>query len=355
MKLLLVTGICLCGAISGWANTITATAGNLGKNQDVVNNGVIPHAWNYTPPKAGSGITWIAGVDTEDDMNNPNPPVSTFNPYFVGGQPEQLQGFAPQNPLTFKGSLGSQAINKGVGQSQVTPNQGSDNHTNYSATWTATATGSLGTAKTVGNVTQNPNWHSTTQGNDPWYLNPSDFLPTTGTYNLFFMSEVDSVNLSPVGSFDYDVNYQTATGTVDLLNISGGDGSLTVTLNPFPGLSVYQLTSQNEGAADITSPPLTAGQIQGLFQSVANAGQLFSPVTFGFVIDNLPIPTQDMGGGAVAAMNVNTTVVDSQTGNGSQATPEPAAFLLIVPGLVVLSVLRRHRKFARSPAYEREN
>ena len=342
MKSLLLLSL---AASAAWANTITASAGNMAKAKDVVSNGQLPKIWNYDPPKDGSGVTWHAGVDVEDGVEKPNLPESAFDEYFDKGKGrKKFDGFV-DNPDVFTGPLGSEAINEAAGHSDVTPSQGSDNHTNYSATWTITATGSLGKAKTVNGVVQNPNWHSVTQANDPWNIDPADFLPLDGiSYDLFFMSGVDSIDLDPVGDFDYDVYYATADGVIDLLDVSGGVGGVTVKENSSAGISIYQLTSQNEGAADITSSALTVGQIQDLFQSVVADGKLDSPITFGFVLQGLPIPTVDMGDGAVASMHVDATVVDSANGAGNTSAPEPSAWFLIATGLFAIARVRRPRR-----------
>jgi hypothetical protein len=331
-----IAAISLLGVRSASATTILASAGSLGKANDTTPG---TYTWSYNPPAAGSGITFTAGVDSEDSKNNPDPAVTLGkdNYFGPGNAPQPAVVFGPVN-YGGPGPANSIATNSATLKSNVVAVAGAAPHTNYTADWSVTATG------TLGNGAGNRNWHSFTQAQDPWNLDASDFSGITGpTYALYFMSGIDSASISPNGTFDLDVYYQTADFTMDLLNVGGGVGGVTVSVNPYPGLQIYELTSENEGAADITGSPLTAGQIQNLFQGVADTGKLTSPVLFGFIVDGLNVPTQDMGAGVLAAMNSDVSVSDSAS-NTNPSTPEPGAFLLIGSGLVALAFIRRRRR-----------
>ena len=120
-----------------------------------------------------------------------------------------------------------------MGSSALTP--GTFWGTNYTATWTITATGALGAALPV-------NWMSKTTANDPTYLSSSDFSSvTTPTYNLFFAAGLGAGSgFSPNGSINLNATYATASGTTTVLDITMDASGVTVTNDGVGNLTFYQ-------------------------------------------------------------------------------------------------------------------
>jgi hypothetical protein len=342
--LLSAAAILLLFARTAPATSITAYAGQPGVRSTDTAPG--KSVWQVSPPGtagvSAASLTWVAGVDTEDGQSSPNP-AQTFGPqnYFgPGGAP--VPNFVNMYEV-YGAAPGSLAINKGSGSSSAVPilnPNGTFLRTDYIANWTITATGSLGNLRSS-------SWSSHTGANDPWSLTASDFAGySISTYDLFFAAGITSADLSSGGSFGFDVSYQTASGTSDLLNVSGGLGGVNVSMGSIPGLQIYAMANQTDGPEDLTGAPLTAGLIQALFRSAADTGILASPVEFGFLLSGQTIPTQDMGGGAVAWLNASTSV-DDQASGSSTAAPEPGAFALIGSGLVGIAVWGRWRRAMR--------
>ena len=69
---------------------------------------------------------------------------------------------------------------------------------------------------------------------------------------------------------------------------------------------------------------------------LVNTGDLSTPLRFGSELSGQPIPTQDLGGGVVAWMNVDGTVSDGAA--GGSFTPEPASFSLFAAGGILIVV-----------------
>jgi hypothetical protein len=341
---LILSAIFLVFAAGTRASTITAEAGSVGLKDKQSKTG--KNTWNYNAPgtagTAAAEISWIAGVDTEDGNNDPSPALTYGpEPYFnQDGTGRTFNAFGKDHPLVFGPKTGSQAINDGSGSSSVSQTTGSDPHMQYKANWQITATGKLGDPKKI----TNPMWKSHTEAVDPWTITPSDFLGFSGpTFDVFFEAGITSANLSPNGTLGFDVTYQTGAGTIDLLHVTGGIGSVTVDMPAIPGLQIYAITDQTSGADDLAGAPLTAGGIQSLFQSLDDTGVLSSPALFGFLLQDQPIPTQDIGGGAVASLGVDTSVDDHAENTSTTSTPEPAIFALLGSGLAAIALWGRRR------------
>jgi hypothetical protein len=207
------------------------------------------------------------------------------------------------------------------------------------ASWNAIATGITG-------FLPGANWHSVTTAQDPWAISASDFANLTGSYDLFFMAGLTGASLdSPDSSLGFDVSYQTGAGTQALLDVSADSSGVQVTEGTLAGLEIYLLGSTSDGPLDVTGSPLSTSAIQTLLQSLSSTGSLSSSVLFGFELNGQPIPTQDLGGGVVAWMNVDGTVSDGASGSGS-TVPEPTSLSLLAAGgfLIALGRLGKRKQ-----------
>jgi hypothetical protein len=317
------------------ASQIFATAGNLGLKSDTQKS-----SWSVIPPNPAATIQWFVGdpkltnpsLENWDGNQVPNQAMAPAQPYFPGGAGGALGpvsasfgGPAPDN---------SYAENSGAGQSQVANGVGTAN-------WSATAEGTLGTKAGA-------SWHSFTTAVDPWAIDSSNFANITGsTYDLFFMAGLTGADFaSPDAGMGFDVSYQTAEGTQDLLNVSANSSGVQATEGTLAGLSIYLLTSPTESPSSVTGTPLSAAQIQSLLQGLISSGELTSSVLFGFELNGQAIPTLDLGGGVVAWMNVTGTTSDGAV--GGSAVPEPASLSLFAAGgvLIVLGRMGRRKRSA---------
>ena len=318
-------------AASAPASTIIASAGNLALKSDTVKS-----SWSVMPPNPAANIQWFVGdpvlaaapLESWDGNKVPNQAMGPAQPYFPGGAGGTLGpvsasfgGPAPEN---------SYAENSGAGQSTVAAGVGT-------AKWSATADGTLGTKAGA-------SWHSVTTAKDPWAIDAGNFANITGsTYDLFFMAGLNGADLaSPDGGIGFDVSYQTAEGTQDLLKLTADGSGVHATEGTLAGLQIYLLSSPTESPSSVSGPPLSAADIQNLLQSLSNTGQLTSSVLFGFELNGQQIPTLDMGGGVVAWMNATGTAVDGAV--GGSAVPEPTSLSLFAAGGVLIALGRMRRR-----------
>jgi len=321
--------VLLALAVPASASSIFATAGNLGLKTDTSNS-----SWRVVLPAPPSNIQWFVGdsnlagapLESVDGMKIPNQIMGPPQPYFPAGAlgpvSAEFGGPAPEN---------SYAENSGKGQSQVAGGVGT-------ATWSATATGTLGTKAGA-------SWHSFTTAKDPWGITASDFSSVpSSTYDLFFMAGLTGADLdSADAGLGVDVSYQTGAGTRDLLDVTADSSGVHATIGTIAGLEIFLLSSPTESPSAITGAPLSAAEIQSLLASLSTTGQLSSPVLFGFELNGLPIPTQNLGSGVVAWMNVDGIVFDGADGGGSNV-PEPASFSLLAAGGILVGLGRLRRR-----------
>ena len=296
-------------------------------------------SWNSVAPNPLSQIQWFVGdsvvgakpLESVDGVNIPNQALAPPQAYLPGG------AVGPLGPVsaTFGGPapVNSTATNSGAGLSRIVNLNGIGPAVN--ASWSATATGTLGTKAGA-------SWHAVTTAKDPWAIGAANFSNMPGpTFDLFFLAGLTGADLdSADSSLSLDVSYQTGAGTEDLLNLSADRAGAQVTIGSVPGLEIYLLSSITDGPNDVTGPPLKAANIQALLMGLVNTGNLSTPLLFGLELNGQPIPTQDLGGGVVAWMNVDGTVTDGAAGPG---VPEPASLSLFAAGgvLIVLGRLRQ--------------
>ena len=328
----------LCGAaallalaVPASASSIFATAGNLGLKKDTSNS-----SWRVVLPAPPSNIQWFVG-----DSNLAAAPLESVDGTKI---PTRLWD---RRSLIFRRRRWGRCRRSLVGRRLriVMPRIRGRGRARWrrggTATWSATATGTLGTKAGA-------SWHSFTTAKDPWGITASDFSSVpNSTYDLFFMAGLTGADLdSADAGLGFDVSYQTGAGTEDLLDVTADSSGVHATIGTIAGLEIYLLSSPTESPSAITGAPLTAAEIQSLLASLGTTGQLSSSVLFGFELNGLPIPTQDLGSGVVAWMNVTGIVYDGADGGGSNV-PEPTSFSLLAAGGILVGVGRLRRRTKR--------
>jgi len=291
------------------------------------------------------GIPGLDAIQKVDTVQVPNPAASFGNTTYFGADAKGNTIGKDLGPFskTYNGGPApenSQVFNKGQGKSTVAPGPGAgvgSGNKDYTANWSASATGQLGTNPTNGLVA---GWQAVTVAEDPWDIDASNFAYMPGsTFDLFFMAGLTGADLSsPNASLDFDISYQTGAGTQDLLDVTVDRSGVHATEGTIAGLEIYRLAQDTDGALDVTGSPLTASRIQALLQGLSSSGQLTSSVLFGFELSGQPIPTQDLGGGVVAWMNVDGAVTDSAV------APEPASLSLFAAGGILIAAGRLRKR-----------
>lgn len=165
---------------------------------------------------------------------------------------------------------------------------------------------------------------------------------TGPSYNLFFAASLASGSFTPGGSIGLDASYLTASGSTDLLNISiNGSGAVVTNSNP-SDLSFYLLSSLSEGPTENPAEKTTLAGIESLLNKDLSHDSLTAPLYVGIVWDNILVPTTTMGDGAVAEIQVSSSVAASSV--AASSVPEPSAWLLLGTGVLgSLCWLRRGR------------
>jgi hypothetical protein len=316
------------------ATTISAVAGNVKlKLSDTVNG-----PYQSLTPTDNPKIQWFSGANILDGSTTQNPRVSLGAAQNYFGANNAPQALGPVT-MTFGPTAknGSTVTSSGEGQSHADQKPGVG--TVYTADWSATATGTLGSVS-------NAVWHAHTDGVDPWNLDISNFSSAPGlTYDLFFAAGLTGADFdSADSSMSFDVGYRTGAGLEQLLGLSADGSGSHVTIGSVQGLEIFLLSSATDGPEDISGSPLTAAAIQGLLQGLVNTGDLSSPLIFGFELNGQAAPTQDLGGGVVASFSAVAGVSDGASGPAT-STPEPTSFSLLAAGgtLIALGRLRKRR------------
>lgn len=322
------------------ATVATASAGGLFTTPPTVTT---PGSatWRFSDPTATDNIKWSSGTNHADGQafNHTIPPETKFT--FTGVSPVTIGGYAWKG-FSFKDcssgitSAGSCASTSGTGGSTVTPGRVFSTDT---ATWTVKASGPLGTG--IG-----ASFDATAKGDDPWTVTASDLLGLTDGYSLFFASGLDSASFTSGGSVGFDVMYSTASGSLDLLHVALDANGVSASVPNLSGLSIFSVPSVGVDPSTISGTALSLAQIQGLFQSSLSGGNLVTPVTLGFLLSGLSIPTVDMGDGTFAHVDEIATAFDNGQGTGGGTpVPEPSPLAQFGCGSasVVLSVLLRKR------------
>jgi hypothetical protein len=286
-------------------------------------------SWFYFESSAkAASMNWTDGRNTADVTTSAGP-TSSSESKFTAAQlkiagPNTFKGFAS----TISGIFDSTATADGSGSSSSNPGR---LFGGYSAKWTVNAAGTLG-KDPLGVGT--PSYSSNAKGTDPWPIMQADLSGISGSqYKLWIPFEItggSSLGSGPNfnSSFGFDVNYKTASGTVQLLQIAISGGQVSVTGDTAANFSLYSINDIT-ASPDFTTP-LTLGQLQGNLATDLSGNALVSVVDLGLSLTDIPIPTVDLGDGSVASISGDAWASDAAVG----AVPETSTtWLLLLSGL----------------------
>ena len=268
-------------------------------------------SWRFSTPDFGDLMIWTSGENHADGTLFPQigDPIWTefkFN-LLIPPTGKTLAGFGPRNDL---GGWGSVATTSGSGASVAIP--GTLWGTNYTVSWQVTATGSRGPASLT-------SWDSRAEGRDPFSVTPAKLAQagiTGSQYDLYFPAELSGgSHLGVSGSLKLRAFYDDAAGSTKLLDISADSSGVTVTSDNPPGVSYYLLSSTAEGPTEVAANQVSLATIQSMIAAdLATDAILNNSVSVGIVLDNLPVPTVDLGDGSVAKIRVETEANDHDGG-----------------------------------------
>jgi hypothetical protein len=342
-----VTCLLLCANWPLSSSTITASSSNPATAKGAVTTGSAswkPSAigaknWWFGDAFFNPKIDWFSGADTADGQSYPetnrgeeskfklvyNPTTGKYDP--AG---KTFIGFTNSDG---PGPWGSTADTAGSGSSTVTA-------TAATATWSLTAKGTLGTP--LAGFTAS--WNSKASAKDPWNVSDVGLADTDTMYSLFFGASLDAFNFSSDGGVSMSVAYESALGTLSLLNIGIDAGGISLTSGNPAGLSIYHLKSITDDPGTDIGAPLTSAQILSLLQGdMSKDGSLIAPLSFGFLLSGQT--KADISPGILGAVHVDSSTWDSASRGAAQA-PEPSTCLTIGAALLLLGVLRRRRRAA---------
>jgi hypothetical protein len=271
----------------------------------------------YSTPTGLETIAWSSGPSELD--NATFYPLKRYGPEFKFVRPPinlgvVYKGFRNTDGPNFPG--GSVATQSGSGNGG--PFAGTVWGTNYESSWTIRAGGTLGAPTLTA-----PGYQTSAAVNDPWLITPSQLASTgvTGTsYDLYTTVGLLSGQFSRGGEITMDVSYQTAAGTLSLLDISISPTNVVV--NGDSDAKFFLQSSLTEGPTGVPSELRTLTQLTTDLKNNISANTILSPMFLGIEADNLSVPTQVLSDGAVAFINVDTSVSDSG------AVPEPSTLVL---------------------------
>jgi hypothetical protein len=321
------------------AHAATATASSGGPALSEVKG---KNKFTFTNPVADDRdvtIVFTSGVNHTDGKAWPqvsSDPQSKFDN--IGAEPKG-RTFTPFPHTDGPGPLESFAITNGKGGSRISSGYWSIPE----AKWTVTATGKLGNSKEG----KKPSWDSTASGDDPFQIQSSDFSEITGDkYNLFLEAGLDAGSFSPLGEISFRVFYRTASQSFDLLDIAlDSTGAIVTSAIPASSsLSIYRLSSLDEGPTENPSNLISLADIQAELDVDANKRTIIEPLYFGLVLSNLDVPTVSFSANdVVAETGVDLSVSDAA------AVPEPSSYMLTTVGVGLIGLMARRRRLSGKP------
>jgi hypothetical protein len=300
------------------ATSVSAGSGWFASRNDTASGS---NTWRYSDPTAADKITWTSGPNTTDGLGhvqNVFGPEQKFTtaPALAG---RTFTGFIDNDG---PGPSGSTTHTDGAGNSLSVP--GTIWGTNWRANWTINATGALGAAPGA-------SWSSQAEALDPLSIFRSQLDQsgvTTSRYDLFFAIGLDGYNLSQLGGAGLSASYQDSIGTTNIINISIDANGKVVTGSDTA--TFYFLSSLTEGPTEVSANRTSLGGIQSFLNGSNN------PLYLGVILEDIPVPTSTLPDGALAQIHINSNAV--------AAVPEPATWLFMLFGLILIYMLLNHRQ-----------
>lgn len=336
---LVVANVCLTLLADQASVAATATAGAGITLRRLPTDTDPDSQWFFFTPKPGvDTITWTSGPNVTDNLAHAATPAG----------PEAKFAGPPLAGRVFKGITDNDGPGLG-GSTTKTTGTGTSGPAGgilggWTANWTVTATGKLGGPYLDPTTSRRkqPKYESQITAKDPFVITPDDFSEHTGSfYDLYFAAGLESGSYSELGGLGLQVFYDTASESRNVLDIAISSSGVDVSNDSLAGLTMYRLATLDEGPTEIAANETSLSGIQSILMAdVESDRSLDAPLFLGFVLENLPVPTLDMGDGSVAQIRVESRVADAAVG-----VPEPATFVLL--GLAACVPCFRLRRSSR--------
>jgi hypothetical protein len=299
--------------------------------------------WGKNPTKNGKS-TWIASTPTGAETIGWSSGPTTLDDYYVYGQKQYGPEFKFSVPLVwptyrfFTGFTntdgpgktgGTTASQSGSGSSTVSVNRFGTNFER--ADWTVSASGVLGIPPRLG-LSPGASYLTSAVAKDPWPITPSQLAEmgvTGSTYGLFFPIGLSAGQFSANGDITVDASYETASGNRPLLHLDLNAQHDIVTGDSQANFYLLNSLDDTDPNQDLTSSSQrTLSQLETLLADDTTGGTLNTPLYIGIDLEDLPVPTMDMGDGSVAQIHIDSSVIDAAS------VPEPPALSLYSVGLL---------------------
>ena len=182
--------------------------------------------------------------------------------------------------------------------------------TTHYVKFTSRVDGDLGNA-------QGAKWSGRSRANDPFHLLPDDFVHYTENWDLMLPVSLDrGTEFGMNGSVELSVFYDTADTTINLLSLFVDSSGVTAVSDEPLGLGLVLLDDLATDPTISAPDTITLEELRTLLESDMLADRtLDSPLYIGVVWEDIPVPTVDLGNGAVARIRVESEAADGQETN----------------------------------------
>jgi hypothetical protein len=135
---------------------------------------------------------------------------------------------------------------------------------------------------------------------------------TGSSYDLFFALGLSSGSYSSKGGIALTAFYDTAAGSTNVLNIWISDTSVAVTSGVSTAMRLFRLASLDEGPTENAANQTSLTALRNAIEvDVSGDRSLDTPVWVGVILEDLPVPTIDLGDGSVARIRVSSEARDA--------------------------------------------